>query len=72
MLGLSRVQFGELGDQLHRQVVHRVVTQVLQRSQDRTLAGTAEAGDDHQFGLAPRYPLLGWGGATTLRLQDFG
>ena len=53
-LGVVAGQLGELGDQVHRQVVHRVVPQVFKRLEHGTLARPAEAGDDDQLGFGRR------------------
>src|SRR5713101_7696926 len=42
-------QFGEARNQLHRQVVHAVETQILESLEDGGFAGSAHAGDDDQF-----------------------
>ena len=49
--GIVAGQLGELGNQLHRQVVHRVETQIFQRLQHGTLARAAQSGDYHQLWL---------------------
>ena len=54
MLAIVARQFGELGDQLHRQIVHRVEAQVLQGLEHRAFARAAQTGDDHQLRLARR------------------
>ena len=41
----------ELGNQLNRQIIHRIEAEVLQGLQDRTFARPAQAGNHHQLGL---------------------
>ncbi len=42
-------QFGELRNQVERQIVDGMVAEVFQRLEHRAFAGAAEAGDDDQF-----------------------
>ena len=43
------VQLRKFGNQIDRQVIHTVETQVLERLQRRTLARSAEPGDQHKL-----------------------
>ena len=53
-LGTVAGEFRELGDQLHRQVVHRVIPKVFERLEHGTFARPAQAGDDDQLGFGGR------------------
>ena len=48
-------EFDELGDKVDREIVYRIVVQVLEYPKDGAFAGAAEAGDDDElrpiFGL---------------------
>ncbi len=46
-------QFGEARDQFHRQIINRVVAEVLESFKHRSFAGAAHAGDDYELAGRP-------------------
>src|SRR5438552_4150139 len=45
-------QFGKLGNQFNGEIIDAIVAQILEGFQHRSLAGSAHASDDDQFGRA--------------------
>ena len=54
MLRIVVREFRKLGDQIDRQIVHRIKAEILQRLKNRAFPGSTEACDHYHFRLSRR------------------